>query len=171
MPAPVENYSCASTRRARKSLRNKSPRARAFCNCWFFTVLCMLTVTQACRRIHFRRTLSWHWPALIERLVIMDNQKSRFSPNFYGCEPVGSGKGMIDTVNCIDIGILFLCICMGRFFWACSRYVDKARPARDINIGLQVPTVHGLLNLGISGKNGPNAKDHRTTSKSDGHKH
>ncbi|MBE6084636.1 MAG: hypothetical protein E7203_04090 [Selenomonas ruminantium] len=99
------------------------------------------------------------------------SKNSRFSPNFSGCEPAGRERGVIDTVNCIDIGILFLCICVGRFFWACSRYVDKARPARDINIGLQVPTVNGLLNLGISGKNGPNAKDHPASSKFGGHKH
>jgi len=105
-------------------------------------------------------------------LVITENLKApTFLQTFAAVSQLGRERGVIDSVNCIDIGILFLCICVGKFFWACSRYVDKAKPARDINIGLQVPTVNGLLNLGISGKNGPNAKDHRTTSKSDGLKH
>ena len=125
------------------------------------------------RKISSRRTLGWRF-ASVDRAIGYHGQSknSRFSPNFSGCEPAGRERGVIDSVSCIlYIGLLVLCIALSRFIWACASYVDRAKSAGDINLGLQVPTAHGLFNLGISGKNRPNAKDHPASSKSDGHKH
>ena len=85
----------------------------------------------------------------------------------------GRERGVNSEVICIlYIGALALCIAVSRLIWACANYVDRAKPAKDVNLGLQVPMSHGTLNLGVSGKNGPsNAKDHPPLAKIDGHKH
>ena len=65
-----------------------------------------------------------------------------------------------------DIGVFFVCIGITRLLWSCSRYIDKAKPAKDISCGLQAEAPSWGFNLGISGHDRQNAKDHPASASS-----
>ncbi len=63
-------------------------------------------------------------------------------------------------MSCIEIGVFVVCIGLAKLLWSCSKYIDRAKAAKDISCGLQVKTSMWGFNLGISGESGSNAKDH-----------
>ena len=58
---------------------------------------------------------------------------------------------------------------LGAFFVLCALawYIYRAKPAKDINLGLKAPTPWGEMSFGVFGRNSrPNVKDHPATANS-----
>jgi len=86
---------------------------------------------------------------------------------FHGFEPVLVGEGVIATVICVsEIGAALMYL--GAFFVLCALawYIYRAKPAKDINLGLKAPTPWGEMSFGVFGNSRPNAKDHPATANS-----